>query len=171
MHQYRAGQIAPVMHIHPLSFNRPLRSLTQHHSVWTRWMSTRLRYSFHCSDYPNTICTHRHDIWLHLCLPHRTCWSHWQLYRPTLRDCHLFKNSKYAQTWCCSYANELGHLTQGIRDFPGTNTMFVIHKQDIPTKYLKDIMYSCIVVSYQPQKKERECTKLTIGGNRIDYPG
>ena len=40
----------------------------------------------------------------------------------------LIKLEKYKNVWEMSYANELGRLTQGIRDIPGTNTMFFIHK-------------------------------------------
>ena len=59
---------------------------------------------------------------------------------------------------------------QGIRDIPGTNTMFFIHKHEIPPELFKDVTYGWIVVSYQPQKTEKERTRLTIGGNLIDYP-
>ena len=48
--------------------------------------------------------------------------------------------------------------------------MFFIHKHDIPQPRLKDITYSPIVVNYCPQKIEKECTRLTVGGNLIDYP-
>ncbi len=44
----------------------------------------------------------------------------------------LSKHPTQATTWVCSYANELGRLTQGIRNIPGTNTMFFIHKHEIP---------------------------------------
>ncbi|KAL7474984.1 hypothetical protein ACHAW6_000922 [Cyclotella cf. meneghiniana] len=44
--------------------------------------------------------------------------------------------------------------------------MFFIHKHNIPQTCLKDITYGCIVVNYCPQKT----TRLTVGGNLIDYP-
>ena len=53
---------------------------------------------------------------------------------------------------------------------PGTNTMFFIHKSEIPADRCKDITYGQIVVSIRPQKRERECTRLTVGGDLIDYP-
>eukprot|EP00956_Cyclotella_meneghiniana_P020333 scaffold35676_cov69-Cyclotella_meneghiniana.AAC.2 len=82
----------------------------------------------------------------------------------------LIKLDKYKDVWSKSYANELGRLTQGIRDIPGTNTMFFIHKSEIPEDRRKDITYGRIVVVIRPQKKEQECTRLTVGGNLIDYP-
>ena len=75
----------------------------------------------------------------------------------------------HKDTWSTSYANELGRLTQGIRDIPGTNTMFFIHKSDIPEDRRKDITYGRIVVVLRPQKKEQARTRLTVGGNLIDY--
>jgi hypothetical protein len=82
----------------------------------------------------------------------------------------LIKLDKYKDVWSKSYANELGRLTQGIRDIPGTNTMFFIHKADIPEDRQKDITYGRIVVVVRPQKQERERTRLTVGGNLVDYP-
>lgn len=82
----------------------------------------------------------------------------------------LIKLDKYKDVWSKSYANELGRLTQGVRDIPGTNTMFFIHKSEIPEDRRKDITYGRIVVVVRPQKKEQERTRLTVGGNLIDYP-
>ena len=48
--------------------------------------------------------------------------------------------------------------------------MFFIHKSEIPDDRRKDITYGRIVVVVRPQKKEQERTRLTVGGNLIDYP-
>jgi hypothetical protein len=69
-----------------------------------------------------------------------------------------------------NYANELGRLTQGICNIPGTNRTFFIHKSDIPIDRRKDITYGRIVVVVRQQKKEKERTRLTVGSNLIDYP-
>ena len=69
-----------------------------------------------------------------------------------------------------SYANELGRLAQGIRDIPGTNTLRFIPKSDIPKDRWKEITYGRICVNYRPQKTEPHRTRLTVGGNLIDYP-
>ena len=82
----------------------------------------------------------------------------------------LINIQEHKELWTTSYANELGRLTQGIRDIPGTNTMFFIHKDEIPQDRRKDITYGRIVVTLRPQKKEPARTRLTVGGNLIDYP-
>ena len=53
----------------------------------------------------------------------------------------LMKSKKYKNVWAKSYANELGRLNQGIRNIPGTNTMFFINKSEIPADRHKDITY------------------------------
>eukprot|EP00804_Cyclotella_cryptica_P026161 CCRYP_013042-RA/>CCRYP_013042-RA protein AED:0.34 eAED:0.28 QI:0/0/0/1/0/0/5/0/633 len=73
----------------------------------------------------------------------------------------LIKMDKHKEIWSKSYANELGRLTQGIRDLPGTNMMLFIHK--------KDITYDQIVVVVRPQKKEQECTRLTTIHGRLPH--
>eukprot|EP00804_Cyclotella_cryptica_P020395 CCRYP_012625-RA/>CCRYP_012625-RA protein AED:0.63 eAED:0.63 QI:0/-1/0/1/-1/1/1/0/284 len=84
---------------------------------------------------------------------------------------HLVKHPKYREVWSRSYANELGCLTNGIRDIPGTKMMQYIRKCDIPKDCLKSVAYSKIVVIKRPQKQEKECTRLTVVGTYIDYPG
>ena len=50
-----------------------------------------------------------------------------------------------------------------------TNTMFFVCKQDIPTDRKKDITYRQIVCNYQPGKAEPNRTRLTVGGDWINY--
>jgi hypothetical protein len=83
---------------------------------------------------------------------------------------HLIRHPKYKEVWTRSYANELGRLTEGIRDIPGTKTMQFIRKSEIPHDRLKNVAYSKIVVVERPQKKEKERTRLTVVGTYIDYP-
>eukprot|EP00804_Cyclotella_cryptica_P013776 CCRYP_016888-RA/>CCRYP_016888-RA protein AED:0.40 eAED:0.36 QI:0/-1/0/1/-1/1/1/0/413 len=82
----------------------------------------------------------------------------------------LIKMDAHKDTWSTNYANELGQLTQGIRDISGTNTMFFIHKCEVPKDHQKGITYGRIVVVLTPQKKEQAQTRLTVGDNLIDYP-
>ena len=83
----------------------------------------------------------------------------------------LIKSEKTREIWTKSLANELGRLTKGIRDIPGTETMEFIHKSEIPKDRLKDVTYARIVVSYRPEKiNEPNRTRLTVGGDRINYP-
>ena len=82
--------------------------------------------------------------------------------------------------WDESYANELGRLCQGIGKDPlnpttkrvdGTDTFRPIPYHSIPTDRHKDITYTRVVCEYRPQKKDPNRTRITIGGNRICYPG
>ena len=56
---------------------------------------------------------------------------------------HLIKLDKYHDIWMKSCANELGHLAQGIRDIPGTDTIDFISKSEVPGS--KKVTYGRIV--------------------------
>ncbi len=47
--------------------------------------------------------------------------------------------------------------------------MFFIPKSIVPAH--KSPTYGCICCNYRPQKEEKYCVRLTIGGNWIDSPG
>ena len=49
--------------------------------------------------------------------------------------------------------------------------MFFIDKKGIPQERFKDITYGDIVCDYQEGKDEPNRTRLTVGGDRINYPG
>jgi len=80
------------------------------------------------------------------------------------------KSDKYRNLWSISFANEIGRLAQGICDIKGTDTFFFIRKSDIPKDRRKDVTYGRIVVTYQHQKSEPNRTRLTVGGDRVNYP-
>jgi hypothetical protein len=74
--------------------------------------------------------------------------------------------------WAHSFANELGRLAQGIGNREkGTNTICFIPHSQIPHNRCKDVTYGRICVDHRPQKKETNRTRLTAGGNLIDFPG
>ena len=50
-----------------------------------------------------------------------------------------------------------------------TNTIFFISRSKVPKN--KRLTYARFVCSYHPQKAEPYRTRITIGGNLIDYPG
>jgi hypothetical protein len=52
----------------------------------------------------------------------------------------------------------------------GTNTIFFVHKHEIPQDRLKDVTYIKFVSSIQTQKKEPHQIRATLGGNLINYP-
>jgi hypothetical protein len=45
----------------------------------------------------------------------------------------------------------------------------VIHRSDIPKG--RKVTYGSFVVDIKDHKEEKECTRLTAGGNQIEYPG
>ena len=80
----------------------------------------------------------------------------------------LQAHPRYRKTWQRSFANELGRLAQGIRDVDGTSTIFFIPRSKVP--HGRTVTYGRIVCEIRTQKKEVERTRLTVGGNLIDYP-
>jgi len=92
----------------------------------------------------------------------------------------LRRHPAYKKTWDESYANELGRLCQGIGTNPsnptkkrvdGTDTFKPIRYHDIPLDRRNDITYTRVVCEVRPQKADPNRTRITIGGNRICYPG
>jgi len=81
----------------------------------------------------------------------------------------LIQHPKLKAKWLHSAANEFGRLAQGIRDIPGTNTIAFIPREAVPKH--KKVTYGKFVTDIRPQKEETHRTRLTIGGNLIDYPG
>ena len=85
----------------------------------------------------------------------------------------LMRHPDYKQPWSKSSANEFGQLAQGIGDriSKPTNTIFFIRKHEIPEERFNDCTYGKFVCVVRPQKAEKNRTQLTVGGNRINYPG
>ena len=85
---------------------------------------------------------------------------------------HLIGDPKYKKIWGQAYSNELGSLAQGMQVcVKATNTIFYISKEDLPAERWKDGTYGRIVVNYCPKKSNPNRVRLTVGGNRITYPG
>ncbi len=90
--------------------------------------------------------------------------------------CHA---PRYKATWDTSYANELGPLCQGIglgstpnsQRIAGTNIFFLIDYQDISSHKRKEICHTTVACEVRPEKDDLDRTRITIGGNRICYPG
>jgi hypothetical protein len=81
----------------------------------------------------------------------------------------LMKDPSLQPLWKRGFDNEVGHLFQGIRDIPGTDTHFFVELANIPKD--RNITYGKIVCDYKPHKKEKERVRLTMGGDRLDYSG
>jgi hypothetical protein len=82
---------------------------------------------------------------------------------------HLIRGPATKDIWEHSCANEFGRLAQGIRDIKGTDTITFIHKSKIPKG--RRATYPRYVCDIRPQKSEPNRTRITVGGNLIDYPG
>ncbi len=74
------------------------------------------------------------------------------------------------EEWQHSFANELGRLANGVgaRMPTGTGTIKFIPVTQVPDG--RKPTYGRIVVSVRPQKTEKYRTRLTVGGNLIEYP-
>ena len=83
----------------------------------------------------------------------------------------LQKNPKYSELWGKSYTKELGRLVQGIPGTKGTDTIVFIKYDDIPLDCRRHVTYGKTVCTYRPEKDDPNRTRLTVGGNWIEYPG
>jgi hypothetical protein len=73
--------------------------------------------------------------------------------------------------WNHSSANEFGRLAQGIGGrIKGTDTIRFIRKDQVPTNRLKDVTYGKFVCEMKPNKAEIHRTRLTVGGDKVNYP-
>jgi hypothetical protein len=79
----------------------------------------------------------------------------------------LMKDPDLQPLWKRGFGNEAGRFFEGIRDIQGTNTCFFVELKKIPKD--RQITYGKIVCEYKPHKKETECIRLTVGGDRLDY--
>ena len=52
----------------------------------------------------------------------------------------------------------------------GTNTIVFIIRGNIPFDRLKDVTYERICANYRPKKDDPNCSRLTIGGDRLNVP-
>ena len=82
----------------------------------------------------------------------------------------LMNNPKYCPLYQNFYAKEIGKLAQGM---PGlvesTNTMFFIQKKAVPTDKWRDVTCGRILVDYRQDKTNPYCTRITVGGDTVNY--
>jgi hypothetical protein len=84
----------------------------------------------------------------------------------------LITHPKHCDVWLHSSANEFGRLAQGVGNrIQGTDTIFFIHKHQIPEDRFKDVTYAKFVCELKPNKAEVHRTRLTVGGDKVHYPG
>ena len=70
-----------------------------------------------------------------------------------------------------SFASEIVRLAQGVgtRMPYGTNTIFFIPKEKLLAG--RKVTYGRTMAEIRPQKAETHRTRLTVGGNLINFPG
>ncbi len=77
---------------------------------------------------------------------------------------HLLKHPKYKDVWSQSFGKEIRRLATI------TETIAFVTKQQIPRDRRRDITYGQIVCEYRSEKKDPYLTRITMGGNLINYP-
>ena len=78
---------------------------------------------------------------------------------------HLMKHPKYKDVWTKSFGTEIRRLATT------TETIFFIKKDEIPQERQGDETYARIVCVYRDGKKDKYRTRITMGGNLVNYPG
>ena len=98
----------------------------------------------------------------------------------SLQYCQLTKHPKFSHHWNTSFANELDPLCQGIgkgskgprqQRVEGTNTVRLIKFAEIPQDRRHEICHSMVVCEVKPHKEDPNCTRITVTGSQIFYPG
>ena len=85
---------------------------------------------------------------------------------------HLLKKPDYVDVWSKAGGKEIGRLAQGLPGVvEGTNTMFFKAYEEIPQDRRKDVTYARICANYRPEKEDPNRVRITVGGDRINYPG
>ena len=81
----------------------------------------------------------------------------------------LLRHPNFTAAWNKLAANEFGRLAQGLknRHVKGTDTIKFIQKDQVPIKRIKDVMYGIFSCDFKPNNEEKECTRLTAGGDKI----
>ena len=84
----------------------------------------------------------------------------------------MIQDDTFKVVWEDSMCDEIGRLAQGRNKtgLKGTNTTHFIPYVNIPQNRRQDITYPRIAVDYRPQKEEPNRTRITVGGNQINYP-
>ena len=88
-----------------------------------------------------------------------------------LEYCQLLRDPKHKEIWTKAGANKFGSLAQGVGGrIDGTNTIYFVHKHEIPQDRLKDVTYIKFDASVHTKKDDPYQIRATLGGNLIHYP-
>eukprot|EP00804_Cyclotella_cryptica_P030011 CCRYP_013454-RA/>CCRYP_013454-RA protein AED:0.36 eAED:0.39 QI:0/0/0/1/0/0/4/0/743 len=144
-----APRALPQHHVRSLTYETMLHALSTHHNGITASQATQRRYP---TDMLNAVLNDETGELME--------------YR------HLVSNPKYRDTWKNAYGKELGRLAQGLPGIvKGTNTIVFILKTNVPQDRWKDVTYRRIVANFRPEKDDRYRIRLSVCGNRINFPG
>jgi hypothetical protein len=80
----------------------------------------------------------------------------------SLKHQEVITTLRYKIKWMRSTANEINRLYN-------TNTIRFIRRSDIPKG--RKVTYGSFAVDIKDHKEEKERTRLTVGGDQIEYPG
>jgi hypothetical protein len=80
----------------------------------------------------------------------------------SLKHQELITKLRYKIKWMQSIANEINKIYN-------KNTIRFIRRSNIPKG--RKVTYGSFVVDIKDHKKEKERTRLTVGGDHIEYPG
>jgi hypothetical protein len=80
----------------------------------------------------------------------------------SLKHQELITTLRYKIRWMRSTANEINRLYNN-------NTIRFIRRSNIPKG--RKVIYGSFVVDIKDHKEEKERTRLTAGGDQIEYPG
>ena len=72
------------------------------------------------------------------------------------------------QIWQKALTNELGRLAQGINNVNGNDVVDFISYKDVPKN--KIVSYANMACDIRPLKTEKYCVRMTVGGDRLQYP-
>jgi hypothetical protein len=84
---------------------------------------------------------------------------------------HLLAKPEYSEVWGKANAKEVGRLAQGLDGVvKGTDTFFFKAYEEIPKERRKDVTYARICCNFRPEKEDPHRVRITVGGDRINYP-
>ena len=86
-----------------------------------------------------------------------------------LADYSALVQSSEGDLWEESACQEFGRLAQGYKDTKGTDTIFFIHKHEVPAD--RSVAYVRHTCTFRPQKEQQRRVRTVVGGDKVDYPG
>ena len=84
---------------------------------------------------------------------------------------NLIDHPKYLPLYQNSYAKEIGRLAQGMPGLvTGTNTIFFIERTAVAADRYREVTYGQIELAYRPENMNPYRTRLTVSGDKVNYP-